>query len=266
MVFECGRPNCTVAETGECLLNNDPSSCPERIAVEEALDVYAPERQQFPPSWACTLREARLLMAQRYVQMVGILGEPNAGKTACLVSLYLLLGRKKLEGFRFADSTTLRGFEEISRGARRWNDTHPPEQLTNHTELTDNRSAAFLHLRIAPTNAATEAFDLLMSDLPGEWTTELMTKERVDRLQFLKRADVIWAVVDGDRVGKSETRHLSRHRSELLVARLGRFLGDEKPPLIFVVTRRDQRKMNGGVWRNYEPLGPARDSTLRWSK
>ena len=60
-------------------------------------------------------------MAQRYVRLVAILGEPAAGKTACLVSLYLLLARGRLEGFAFADSTTLRGFEEISRGARRWN-------------------------------------------------------------------------------------------------------------------------------------------------
>ena len=28
-------------------------------------------------------------MAERYVHLVGILGEPNAGKTGCLVSLYL---------------------------------------------------------------------------------------------------------------------------------------------------------------------------------
>ena len=239
MELECGRADCTVAETGECLLNNDPASCPERIAVEEESGTDGPKREYFPPSRACTLTDARSLMARRYMHIVGVLGEPDAGKTACLVSLYLLLSRNKLEGFGFADSTTLRGLEEISRGARRWNRAQPPEELTHHTKLTSDRSASFLHLRIVPSEGAAAAVDLLMSDLPGEWTTELISKRRVDRLAFLKRADVIWLVVDGDRLRQPETRQQLRHRINLLSTRLGTFLDDMKPPLIFVVTRRD---------------------------
>ena len=237
MVLKCGRANCTVAETEECLLNNDPASCPERVTVDDGSGLNGPEKEYFPPSRACTLRDAQSLMARGYMQIVGVLGEPDAGKTACLVSLYLLLGRNRLDGFGFADSTTLRGFEEISRGARRWNRAHPPEELTHHTRLTGDRSASFLHLRLARTEGA---IDLLLSDLPGEWTKELISKRRVDRLAFLKRADVIWLVIDGGRLRRSETRQASRHGIKLLAERLGTFLSDMKPPLIFVVTRRDQ--------------------------
>ena len=60
-------------------------------------------------------------MGERYVHLVGILGEPNAGKTGCLVSLYLSVTQRCLDGISFADSSTLMGFEEISQGARRWN-------------------------------------------------------------------------------------------------------------------------------------------------
>ncbi|WP_373994352.1 hypothetical protein [Duganella sp. OV458] len=52
--------------------------------------------------------------------MVGIVGLPGAGKTACLVSAYLLLAKGQFEGFSFADSDTLRAFEHISRGSRMW--------------------------------------------------------------------------------------------------------------------------------------------------
>ena len=240
MVLKCGRADCTVAETGVCLLNNDPpASCPERVPVDEGRGADGPAKEYFPPSRACTLRDARELMGRRYMQIVGVLGEPDAGKTACLVSLYLLLGRDRLNGFRFADSTTLRGFEEISRGARRWDRAQPPQELTHHTKLSSDRSASFLHLRLARSGGATGAVDLLMSDLPGEWTTELVSEGRVDRLAFLKRADVIWLVVDGDRLRRSETRQLSRHRIGLLAGRLGTFLSDTKPSLVFVVTRRD---------------------------
>ena len=129
MALKCRRLECTVSETGVCLLNEDPGSCPERIPVNEVPDGDGPRKEHFPPSRACALEDARALMAQRYMRIVGVLGEPNAGKTACLVSLYLLLGRARLDGVRFGGSTTLRGFEEISRGARRWDPADPPPRV-----------------------------------------------------------------------------------------------------------------------------------------
>ena len=241
VALECRRSDCTVSETGMCLLENDPESCPERSEdVGEECETNRPEKESFAPSRACTLEDAQTLMARDYVRIVGVLGEPDAGKTACLVSLYLLLCRRKLEGFAFAGSTTLRGFEEISRGARRWDRAHPPEELTDRTELTDERSASFLHMRLAQSRGAGEPFDLLMSDLPGEWTTDLITKGRLDRLEFLKRADVIWLVIDGSRLRQPETRQLSQGRMELAVERLRAFFGERKPRLLLVITRRDQ--------------------------
>ena len=234
----CRQPDCTVAQTGSCLLGNDPSSCDQRVALEERLEASPAESVFFPPSRACTLATARPLMGSRYVKVVGVLGEPNAGKTACLVSLYLLLAAGKMDHFRYADSITLRAFEVISRGAR-WNAGHPPEQFTQHTELQDDRWAAFLHLRLAGAQGSS-AFDLLMSDLPGEWTSELIEKARADRLEFLKRADVIWLVVDGQKLSCPRTRQGTLRNSVLLAQRLGKFLGEDKPPVIYVVTRRDK--------------------------
>ena len=111
--------------------------------------------------------------------------------------------------------------------------------LTHHTELTDDRSASFLHLRLAPTSSTRSHTDLLVSDLPGEWTTDLVSQGRVDRFAFLHRADVIWLVVDGDKLRKPQDRHLVRHRLRLAAERAAAFLSGNKPPLLLVVTRRD---------------------------
>ena len=238
MASGCARPDCTIAETGRCLLNREPSSCPDRLAAEEAAAVGLPSKVAFPGSRACTLNVARGLMAERYLHLVGILGEPNAGKTGCLVSLYLSVGQRLLDGFSFADSRTLMGFEEISQGARRWNQGRIPEQFTDHTELPDDRTAGFLHIRLARAQQGNRV-DLLCSDLPGEWTTALIERNRVDRLEFLRRADVIWLVVDGTELVAPDKRQVCVQRTKLAIERLGNFLGGG-PRLILVVTRRDR--------------------------
>ena len=130
------------------------------------------------------------------------------------------------------------GFEEISQGARQWNKGQIPEQFTDHTLLPDNRAAGFLHIALAGARHDNRV-DLLCSDVPGEWTTELIERNRVDRLEFLKRADAIWLVVDGTELVAPDKRQLCVQRTKLVIERLGDFLGDGRR-LILVVTRRDQ--------------------------
>lgn len=240
MTMRCGQQDCTVVETGSCLLNNEPSTCPERVA-DSVAGAPGPigngaAALRFPASQPYGLKEVRDMMEDRYVRLVGILGEPNAGKTACLASLYLLLARNQLEGFSFADSRTLMGLEQISQGARRWNSGQLPEQLTAHTKLTDDRSAGFLHLRILPEGM--EPCDLLFSDLPGEWTSHLIDSNRADRLAFLRQADAIWLVIDGQALAGAETRNAAIHRTRLLIQRLATFL-TSVPPVFLVITRTD---------------------------
>ena len=236
----CAQSECTVTETGTCLLNNNPSTCPNLVLATEAEArpaLVEKGKAEFPSSRAYTLHAARGLMAERYVRVVGILGEPDAGKTACLASLYLSIGKQKLEDFRFADSRTLMGFEEISQGARQWNQGQMPDQLTDHTELTDDRTPGFLHIKLVRTDQS-QTVDLLCSDLPGEWTTDLIDQNRFDRMEFLQRADVIWLVINGSDVATPDKRQLCVFRIKTLIQRLSVFLGGQGR-LILVITRRD---------------------------
>jgi hypothetical protein len=169
--------------------------------------------------------------------MVGIIGPPDSGKTAALVSLYLLLSHGRLAGFEYADSKSLMALDEISRGARRWTDGTPPEQMTTHTELSSDRAAGFLHLKLRSTENA-GMVDFLLPDLPGEWSTAMVDQSRHDRLAFLQRADVIWLMVDGSRIVSLPTRQTTIHRTKLYLQRLREFLPNP-PRVVLVITRAD---------------------------
>jgi hypothetical protein len=186
------------------------------------------------------LEEAGRLMGGRYTHLIGILGSPDAGKTAALVSLYLLLANAKLDGFTFADSDSLMALDALSRGARKWNEGVMPEQMTGHTELGDDRRPGFLHLRLRRRKGDRRTHDLLLPDLPGEWTRQLIDKNEHPRLSFLKRADAFWLVVNGHRLVDPESRNLAVHRVSLLIDRIRQFMTSAPPPRVFLVlTRRD---------------------------
>lgn len=190
----CNKPECTLAQTGRCVLDHDPASCPIRLESLKSLDasesgsigepvLASPtEIERFQSSYSLNISQAQTLMQERYCNIIGILGAPDAGKTACLVSFYLLLAHGRLSGFDFRDSKTAMAFEEICRGARRWDVANYPEQLTLHTEITDERTAGFLHLRLKAETG--KIVDFLLPDLPGEWSTSLIDSNRTDRLNF----------------------------------------------------------------------------------
>jgi len=175
-----------------------------------------------------------------YTHVVGVLGAPDAGKTAALVSLYLLLANSKLGEFAFSDSTSLMDFDRLSRGARKWTLGAMPEQMTGHTELGDGRGPGFLHLRVRRRHGVYRKHDILLPDLPGEWTKQLIDKNVTSRLAFLRRADAFWVFVDGRRLADVSTCNSAIHRTSLLFDRIRQFIDPTAaPPIFLVITRSD---------------------------
>ena len=196
------------------------------------------ETPRLPSSLTMGLEEAKTLMTRRHTAMVGILGLPDSGKTACLVSAYLLLAKGALEGYEYADSRSLMAFEQISRGSRLWRKDDEPGQLTIHTEMADDRQAGFLHLRLRR-QVDGRFFDMLMPDLPGEWSKALIDKADSERFSFLGSASVIWLMVDGRAFAEPKTRHYATYRAEMLVERLSVILPTPRPRIILVPSWRD---------------------------
>ena len=246
----CQNNECTVAQTGVCLLDNQPEECPYWVSGHETtLDgdtspthgdpvLESPEDSpRFPPSSALGMDDVRALIGKEYCHLIGLLGEPDSGKTACLVSLYLLLARNGLNGFTFADSRSLKALDELSRGARSWPGARP-EQMTAHTERGDGRSAGFLHFKLMRRSDRAR-LHLLIPDLPGEWTTSLIDKNQTDRLSFLRAADAIWVMIDGRLLTDKARRLGTLHRTSILIDRLATFLSPDIPTMHLVVTRLD---------------------------
>lgn len=269
MTTGCNFAGCTFAETGTCALERDPATCDHRIASESTgippalasatLEAVANDSRYgipvltapivtaaFPSSRTLGLDAMAELMARRYVTVVGILGDPESGKTACLASLYLLVANAQLTGWSFADSQSLMGFEEIARGAREWNQGEPPVQMTAHTELSDDRQAGFLHLALTR-DADGRRVDLALPDLPGEWTTSLVTTANDAPFAFMQAADVIWLVVDGRSLTDRTRRQGAITRLAQLAGRLKTMYGERMPRVIAVITHRDTGPLDDTV-------------------
>lgn len=246
----CQKSECTVAQTSLCLLDYVLEDCPNVLVKsdtsdESRLDEQTTEDNQiknktpirFPPSTAIGTVEAEMMMKNEYHHMIGLLGIPDAGKTACLVSLYLLMSHDRLKGFRFADSKSLLALDELSRGARRW-ERGCPEQMTTHTELGDGRSASFVHFKVVRTSDGV-SFNVLMPDLPGEWSESLIDNNRSERLHFLRSTESIWIMVDGQQLVEKERRLGATHRTKLLIDRVVELCRPHVPHLHLVVSRAD---------------------------
>lgn len=270
MSSACNFEGCTVGETGSCALERDPETCANRVGNEVATPgdpavvpseasggggsfaIGAPVLERpagmssFPSSRTLGPDAISRMMASRYVTVVGILGDPESGKTACLASIYLMISNAKLDGWRFADSKSLMAFEDIARGAREWDQGNPPQQMTVHTELSDERRPGFLHLRLVR-DADGRRFDLALPDLPGEWTTELVGTSRTDRFEFLKAAEAIWIVVDGRTLENKERRQSVVLRVGQLAGRLDAMFDGKVPKLMLVVTHRDSGELSQAV-------------------
>jgi hypothetical protein len=274
VIGTCKVEGCTVDDTGKCAMEKDLATCENRVGAasgastgpsaitlrvgaseegeERSQDIGAPVLEStergsaFPASTTLGLDVVNGLMRSRYVTGIGILGESNSGKTACLVSLYLLVSNGLLEGWTFADSASLTGFEDIVRAARVWNQGHPPDQITLHTEMADDRQPGLLHLRLKRKSDG-QRVDITLPDLPGEWTEALVKSSRSDRLDFMKSAETVWLVVDGQVLRELATRQGTITRLGELLGRLEGMTRKCPPKVLVVVTHRDKGELEQSV-------------------
>ena len=260
---KCKNPNCTVATTGICLESHTiVKECPNYFEEEEiheeiseltTLDPGADINprllqpiRQFHSGFEVGFHDVVPIMLRRYTHLVGILGSSNVGKTCLLASLYLLASHGELlPEYYFDGSLTLQGFEERVRGLRKWEEGRLPEQLVEHTRLQDPRRPAFMHLCIKENRHNGRWIDLLMTDLPGEWTDNMIDQQSaINRLNFLERADGIIYVIDGMLVNSIENQHREVYRATVAIDRLFvNILKDRHIPLIFVISKCDEIDM-----------------------
>jgi hypothetical protein len=252
----CGKADCTAALSGRCLESvPSPADCPHFTAQTTSAVTPPPTPRieppvveesagrRFHPGLELGIRDVLTVTRTRYSHLVGILGPSNAGKTCLLTSLYLHACHGKLRPeFRFAGSLTLQGFELRARGVRTWNNGSLPDQFADHTTLSDPRSPAFVHMALDRLERPAGRVELLLSDLPGEWSTQLINRAATaNRFEFLARADALIVVVEGPRLTRDQTRHAELMNLRHLLGRLAQDVGvDTQTPLVLVASKCDE--------------------------
>ena len=245
----CSLAECTLAVTGMCVLAHSPASgCPNFLSEPEPADHGTPDLPKSdlrtrPLSAGNELgtQELASQMAQRYGTVVGVLGDTGTGKTCLLSALYLLASIAELRiGLTFGGSSTLVGFEQRLRLLRSWEGAGLPDQLVEHTILADPRRPGFVHLAFNDARLRT-THDLYFSDLPGEWTTDLIKRVSVvTRFLFLRRADVLLVAVPAPSLLRADKRHNEVQNCRILLQRLRDAVGvDQRVPVVFAITRCD---------------------------
>lgn len=253
--FLCSKSDCTFSLTGTCLESvDDPTrKCPNLSARDGAApkndasppstetDKSGESARQFASGLELGLQDVARFMRSKYTKLVGILGQVEAGKTCLLTSLYLqLTGRYLCPQYRFVTSETLLGFEQRARHLRDWSNSEVPDQIVDHTQLGHSRSPAFLHLALH--DAQGLRHDFLLPDLPGEWTTSLLSEAATaGRFAFLNRSDMVLIVLEAPKFANARTRNNATTDATHLLARLADDIQLPKSiPLVLAVTKCDE--------------------------
>jgi len=249
--YACSKMDCTVAVTEKCLLSHVPvETCPHVGVSQADVAEQMPEqpRPAFPtrlvyPGNELGLKQVSELLASRYGHLIGVLGAYGTGKTCLLCSLYLLASCGDLRPSRlFAGSMTLHGFESRLRLLRKWGGSGLPDKIVDHTFLLDDpRQPGFVHLALRQTGPVPALRDLFFSDLPGEWTTDLIKRADVaERFRFLSRADGLVITLEAPKLLAPETRNSQIQSARMLLQRLHDAVGIAASiPVIFAITRCD---------------------------
>ena len=215
----CGTPNCFAADgLSGCRDGYTPVlTCPNIQHIEATEpDVRA---ATIPPWSGLPLGEvdAEAIVGTGKPRLVALVGLSGSGKTTALAAFWTLLRRgHRPAGHDFAGSYTLLGWRAIARHMA-W---HPEgqRQFPPHTTATGEREPALLHTAL---KRGDSVYDLLFTDLPGEWFREwAFDRDAVPGANWIaNQADLLMLLSDSKALSGSG-RGAARVQYDALAARV----------------------------------------------
>lgn len=147
--------------------------------------------------------EAEAITLQSLTHVVVFAGAEGSGKTTILSSIYERLNQGPFGGNRFAGSRTLFGFEEICHLNRIASGATRPE--TPRTQLSDE--VQYYHIALRSMDPKAIRRNILFSAMSGElFRMARDSQEEAERLTFVRRADTLVILVDGERLANNTLR------------------------------------------------------------
>ena len=169
---------------------------------------------ELPSGDALSAQEANQTTRSSVTRVIVPVGLAGVGKTTLLSEIYERFRDGPFAGYRFAWSQTLHGFEQRAHNARIASRRAVP--TTPRTPIGD--SEAFLHLRLASEEGFLPARNVLIADWPGEVFRQMRDDVQTVRSHLLlPRADHISFLVDGESLGKLESRQEAYHEADMLI-------------------------------------------------
>lgn len=163
----------------------------------------APEFIELYSGAALGASDAEVITLRSRTHLVVFAGAEGSGKTTVLASIYERLNQGPFAGFRFAGSRSILGFEEICHLNRLASGGVQPD--TQRTRLTDETK--YYHLALRAVEPVAVRRDVLLSAMSGElFSMAKDSQEDAERLTFLRRADTIVVLVDGERLANTAQR------------------------------------------------------------
>lgn len=228
----CNQAGCPLGSTGECLEGfDDPHRCPHakpgvvqpKVSTEEVAEdgevgpaEVMEDWLQLPGGYELTIGEAGEVTSRSEACVVMFAGEPDAGKTTLIATIYELLSNDVIDDFRFAGSETILAFERACFPSRIASGNVKPD-----TMRTRHPRPRFYHLCLRPVAAEGQRKHLLLGDVSGE-TFRRASDDLAEakKLHILRRVDAFVLILDGDKLRNRKERQDALERATLILRSL----------------------------------------------
>jgi len=170
-----------------------------------------------PGGYELTVAEADDLMSQHESRVIVFAGEPDAGKTTLMATIFEEFSKAMYGGYRFAGSETILAFERACFPSRISSGAVKPD-----TDRTKYMRPRFYHLKLNHESSdIDDGLHLLLADVSGEaFRRATDTEEDARKLEFIKCADAFVLIIDGERLTSRKERQDTVQRGTLLLRAL----------------------------------------------
>ena len=153
---------------------------------------------------ALSLQETYDVMASENTVLVVLVGPSGCGKTTIEATLYQMFQRGNVADYAFAGSKTIQGYEDRSFYTR----INSKQSIATTPRTSRGLQELFLHLRLFD-NSKKQKINYLFADLSGEEIQAHMAnvESLVQNMPFLKYADSLTVILDGERLAKKNQRN-----------------------------------------------------------
>ncbi|MBN1063620.1 TRAFAC clade GTPase domain-containing protein [Clostridium botulinum] len=190
-----------------------------------------------PLGEALSIEDTYSITSKERTKLIVLAGPSECGKTTLITTVYQLFHRGPIEELFFAQSQTIKGFEQRSYHTRANSGMDNPNTQRTRIGILDS----FLHLKLWNSKNQ-ETHNFLLTDFSGEDFNNARANVEVMKEDFslIGRADFLIILIDGDSITKKDERFSAiQITQELLTTIINADLLKSNTKIYFVISKND---------------------------